>query len=68
MGMMVKQILARDMKLQPHEIYHVTLMPCYDKKLEASRSQFATNEIRDVDCVVTPGKFSSFVFFLKIIF
>lgn len=43
---------------RPHEIYHVTVMPCYDKKLEASRGDFY-NEVystRDVDCVITTGE------------
>ena len=42
----------------PDEVYHVTVMPCYDKKLEASRSDFynAQYETRDVDCVLTTGE------------
>ncbi|KEI36461.1 uncharacterized protein L969DRAFT_54771 [Mixia osmundae IAM 14324] len=39
-------------------IYHVSVMPCFDKKLEASRPDFAdpiTGE-RDVDCVLTTGE------------
>lgn len=41
----------------PDKIYHVTVMPCYDKKLEASRPDFFNQEhqTRDVDCVVTTG-------------
>ena len=32
-------------------------MPCYDKKLEASRPDFAdANKVRDVDCVLTTGE------------
>jgi hypothetical protein len=39
-------------------VYHVTVMPCYDKKLEASRSDFYSSmyETRDVDCVLTTGE------------
>ncbi len=42
----------------PNEIYHVTVMPCYDKKLEASREDFYNDlyRTRDVDCVITSGK------------
>lgn len=43
---------------RPNQVYHVTVMPCYDKKLEASRSDFY-NELhatRDVDCVITTGE------------
>lgn len=44
--------------LPPNKIYHVTVMPCYDKKLEASRPDFFNQEYqtRDVDCVITTGK------------
>lgn len=56
---------------RPDQIYHVTVMPCYDKKLEASRPDFTTlspsssssstttttsDPIRDVDCVLTTGE------------
>ena len=42
----------------PDEIYHVTVMPCYDKKLEASRGDFYNDlfQTRDVDCVLTTGE------------
>ncbi len=35
----------------------MTVMPCYDKKLEASRSDFYSDlyRTRDVDCVITSG-------------
>ena len=39
------------------DVYHVSVMPCYDKKLEASRPDFATADgNRDVDCVLTTGE------------
>lgn len=43
---------------RPDEIYHVTVMPCYDKKLEASRQDFYNEQYatRDVDCVITTGE------------
>ena len=43
---------------RPNEIYHVAVMPCYDKKLEASRQDFFDEEYstRDVDCVITTGE------------
>ncbi|KAF5306147.1 hypothetical protein FQR65_LT07423 [Abscondita terminalis] len=36
-------------------IYHITVMPCYDKKLEAARADFfnENTQSRDVDCVIT---------------
>ncbi|KAM8715389.1 hypothetical protein ACLKA7_002441 [Drosophila subpalustris] len=55
MGVLVKQLLAEKLGVPGSRIYHVTLMPCYDKKLEASRDDFYSevNESRDVDCVIT---------------
>ena len=29
-------------KCTPRQIYHVSLMPCYDKKLEGARDDFAS--------------------------
>lgn len=39
-------------------IYHVTVMPCYDKKLEASRPDFYDDitSTKEVDCVLTTGE------------
>ena len=39
----------------PDDIYHVCIMPCFDKKLEASREQFYSDvfHTRDVDCVIS---------------
>ena len=56
MGSLVKYHLAETMGLSPEQVYHVSLMPCYDKKLEASREDFYNNQSksRDVDCVITP--------------
>jgi len=46
------------MVYSPDQIYHVTVMPCYDKKLEASRQDFYSDvfSTRDVDCVITTGE------------
>ena len=43
---------------RPDDIYHVTIMPCYDKKLEASREDFYNDiyRTRDVDCVISTSK------------
>ncbi|KAJ8679882.1 hypothetical protein QAD02_015669 [Eretmocerus hayati] len=55
MGSLVKYHLANVKGLNPESLYHITLMPCYDKKLEASREDFYNKlrETRDVDCVIT---------------
>nr|CAD7426333.1 unnamed protein product [Timema monikensis] len=55
MGSLVKYYLAEQRGFSPERVYHVTLMPCYDKKLEASREDFFNSQLgaRDVDCVIT---------------
>lgn len=42
----------------PADVYHATVMPCYDKKLEGSRADFFIEEhgTREVDCVLTTGE------------
>ena len=44
--------------IRPNAIYHVAVMPCYDKKLEASRPDFFLEQFdtREVDCVLTTGE------------
>ncbi|XP_059612057.1 probable cytosolic Fe-S cluster assembly factor AGAP009023 [Phlebotomus argentipes] len=55
MGVLVKEGLSEKTQMPRDRIYHVTVMPCYDKKLEASREDFfdEVSQSRDVDCVIT---------------
>lgn len=54
-GVLAKEIIAP--KLREGAAYHVTVMPCYDKKLEASREDFVdANGVKEVDCVLTTGE------------
>ncbi len=49
--------LVNSLIYRPDQLFHVAVMPCFDKKLEASRSDFY-NDIshsKDVDCVLTTG-------------
>jgi len=58
MGSIIKYYIGTKLGLLPNQIYHVSVMPCYDKKLEASRPCFSNEEYkaRDVDCVITTGE------------
>jgi iron only hydrogenase large subunit-like protein len=58
MGTLVKTWMAKKWGKAPDGVYHVTVMPCYDKKLEASRKDFYDEvyATRDVDCVITTGE------------
>ena len=40
MGTLVKRHLAPQWGADPARVYHCAIMPCYDKKLEASREDF----------------------------
>lgn len=59
MGSLVKQYLSKKKEVTPGEVYHVTFMPCYDKKLEASREDFYSEMLNchDVDCVITASEY-----------
>lgn len=56
MGTFVKTAVARNLGVTPNGVYHVSIMPCYDKKLEASRDDFVREGVKDVDVVLTTGE------------
>lgn len=56
MGTLVKHHLTPTLpeSLRSHPIFHLSIMPCFDKKLEASRADFRNDAgLRDVDCVLS---------------
>ena len=55
MGSVVKALMPGRAGVERTRVYHATLMPCFDKKLEASREDFTDSETGDkeVDCVIT---------------
>jgi iron only hydrogenase large subunit-like protein len=55
MGSLVKRYFSRKLKILPSKIFHTTVMPCIDKRREASRDQFFEQETNsnDVDFVLT---------------
>ncbi|OAL50403.1 iron hydrogenase [Pyrenochaeta sp. DS3sAY3a] len=64
-GTLVKSVLSQKYHVSPSQIWHLAIMPCFDKKLEASRSELTSSAwlpkhsssqdapVRDVDCVIT---------------
>ena len=65
-GTLLKTVLSKRLGIRPEQIWHLAVMPCFDKKLEASReeltntswqnppqSDVAASSVRDVDCVIT---------------
>lgn len=59
MGSFVKNYVSKLKNKFRTDIYHVTVMPCFDKKLEASRNQFfdVDSQTKDVDCVITSSMY-----------
>ncbi|XP_075488592.1 protein NAR1-like [Primulina tabacum] len=61
-GAAIKNHMFQKLGHRPEEIYHVTIMPCYDKKLEAARDDFVFQldsdgeRIAEVDSVLTTGE------------
>lgn len=63
LGTLLKTVLSRKLGIPPSRIWHLAVMPCFDKKLEASRQELTDEAwageeapgtgIRDVDCVIT---------------
>lgn len=64
-GTFLKSILSYVLGVSPSQIWHLAIMPCFDKKLEASREELtdeawsvdgindSQSPVRDVDCVIT---------------
>ena len=63
-GTLLKSVLSKKFGIHPSQIWHLAIMPCFDKKLEASREELTDKwwsasrpesraPIRDVDCVIT---------------
>ncbi|KAL8931261.1 MAG: hypothetical protein Q9211_007102 [Gyalolechia sp. 1 TL-2023] len=65
-GTLIKTVLSQRLNIRPDQIWHLAVMPCFDKKLEASREELTdvywrpssadldpTPPTRDVDCVIT---------------
>lgn len=52
-GAVMKQYFAKQLKVMPEMLYFVSVMPCNAKKYEAARPEFKTDNIQDVDKVLT---------------
>lgn len=56
-GHLLKHLLSEELSICPKTIYHVSLMPCFDKKLESARPEFMYDDAREVDLVITAKEF-----------
>lgn len=66
-GTLLKTVLSHRLGIRPDQIWHVSIMPCFDKKLEASREELtdiywrsqrseSAPPVHDVDCVITANE------------
>ncbi|GMG20568.1 unnamed protein product [Ambrosiozyma monospora] len=68
-GFILKKLTAAECQISESQVYHLSIMPCFDKKLEAARpeqgpgyddhtgeetSTSNSDQSKDVDCVITP--------------
>lgn len=57
-GCLLKNLTAYERGIGKSKVYHLTIMPCFDKKLESARPELFANQdgadnVPDVDCVLT---------------
>ncbi len=50
MGSLVKRVFSRQMGVAPANIFHCTIMPCYDRKLEAAREDLRLPGLLYIAC------------------
>lgn len=61
-GAILKTVVAADLGVARADVYHLAIMPCFDKKLESARPEVLQTDavdpsllaVPDVDCVLTP--------------
>ena len=53
LGAMLKSYYAKQMRIDPKDIYVVSIMPCVAKKGEKEREENLTDGLKDVDAVLT---------------
>ena len=66
MGATVKHHFAEKAGISLDDLYVVSIVPCMAKKYEAARPEFAPEELRDVDAVLTTTEFLEMVQMLRL--
>jgi len=63
MGTLIKQFwcASEAVRLAPGDVFHVAVMPCYDKKLEAVREELMVGSVPETDCVLTTGELEAWM-------
>lgn len=62
MGKILKSHFCKSVRIAPSELYHCTIMSCFDKKLEASRHTFLKDDLTpEVDSCLTTTELISLI-------
>ncbi len=61
MGAMIKSYVAEKEKVDPRDVFVVSVMPCTAKKFEALRPELSQAGISDVDAVLTTRQFARLI-------
>lgn len=62
MGKVLKSHFCKSVRIAPSELYHCTIMSCFDKKLEASRHTFLKDDLTpEVDSCLTTTELISLI-------
>ena len=56
MGSLVKEAVLKRKGIGYKDVYHVSIMPCFDKKLEASRPDFISDDTPEIDLVLSTNE------------
>jgi iron only hydrogenase large subunit-like protein len=62
-GHWIKTQFAQSIHIPANDLYHVSIMPCFDKKLEAARDDTLIEgaQLREVDCVLASLEITQFI-------
>ncbi|MDF1547958.1 MAG: NADH-dependent [FeFe] hydrogenase, group A6 [Bacteroidales bacterium] len=61
MGAIIKSHYAQSAKINPEDIYSVSIMPCTAKKFEGQRAEMTSKGISDVDAVLTTRELAALI-------
>ncbi len=60
-GSIAKDILSKQMNIDPKDLVIVSIMPCTAKKFEADREEFTHDGVKEVDIVITTQELGSMI-------
>lgn len=65
LGTLIKRFWAQEKGFKPGQIFHCSVMPCFDKKLEAARDEFQIegpeDRVQETDCVLSTSELNDWL-------